>query len=339
MPDVLEDGCPRGDTNTSTDEDGDFVLKYVLSGSTIRSINTESGHLVTVLKSDFVHAHGVDIIVELGLSSTSTKSITQFAGKVSNLTDVDRHIGVEWARSDREWMPLVLGERRHLDEKPLASLVLERRLVELNLNHIVGVSDDSGDLGLTAGSDLTPETLDQVETTGPELPSPSQVTDAVGPELITSKRRDGLGSVSHEASHGMGVETKEKRDKKMVSVPESLKGLLTNTGVGGRVHEKHAEKHDMTGDTTSLDIVNLKGGNGSDLGQFDVVEVDIVSAGVEDGEEEDGVCELAMHPQVLVEREESNLGSNPSHDSSADREKDQHAVDAQNETGATGDPD
>jgi hypothetical protein len=95
----------------------------------------------------------------------------------------------------------------------------------------------------------------------------------------------------------------------------------------------------MTSDATSLGIVNLKGGNGSDLGQFDVVEVDIVSAGMEGGEEEDGVCELAMHPQVLVEREESNLGSNPSHNSSADREKDQHAVNAQNETGATGDPD
>jgi len=86
----------------------------------------------------------------------------------------------------------------------------------------------------------------------------------------------------------------------------------------------------MTSDTTGLLIMNLESGNGSNLGKFDVVEVDVVSACVEAGEEKHGVGELAMHPQILVEWEEANLGSNPTHDSSAYREKDKHAVDAEN---------
>lgn len=100
--------------------------------------------------------------------------------------------------------------------------------------------------------------------------------------------------------------------------------------MGGCEHEQHAQQHDMASDTTGLLIMNLKSGNGSNLGEFDVVEVDVVSACVEAGEEKHGVGELTMHPQVLVEWEETNLGSNPTHDSSAYGEKDKHAVDTEN---------
>lgn len=49
---------------------------------------------------------------------------------------MDRDVRVVRARRDGEWMPLVLGHRRHLQEQPLARLVLEGRLAELDLDDI-----------------------------------------------------------------------------------------------------------------------------------------------------------------------------------------------------------
>lgn len=89
MPDVLQDGSPGSDTNTSTDKNSDFVFKDIFSRSSIRSIDSKSRHLLTVLQSDLVHAHRIDAVVELGLSSTSTKGISQLTSEVTNLSNVD----------------------------------------------------------------------------------------------------------------------------------------------------------------------------------------------------------------------------------------------------------
>jgi hypothetical protein len=128
----------------------------------------------------------------------------------------------------------------------------------------------------------------------------------------------------------VGVKTEEERNEEMVSVPERLERLLTDASVSTRIHQQHAEKHDMTSDSTRLSIMNLKSQDRSDLSQLDVIEVDVVSACVKASEEEDGVGELAMHPEILVEWNESNLGSNPTHDGSTYGEQDKHAVDAEN---------
>lgn len=57
--DGLENRGPGSDTNTGTDEHGDFVLENVLGRCSVRSVDAERRHLLAVLKSDFVHAHGV----------------------------------------------------------------------------------------------------------------------------------------------------------------------------------------------------------------------------------------------------------------------------------------
>lgn len=108
MPDVLQNGSPRSNTNTSSDEDSNFVLKDILSRSSIGAVNTQSRHLLAVLQSDFVHTHGVNTVVELGLSGTSTESVSQLAGEVTDLANVDGDIGIERARGDGEGVPLVL---------------------------------------------------------------------------------------------------------------------------------------------------------------------------------------------------------------------------------------
>jgi hypothetical protein len=134
--DGLEDRGPRCDTNTGTDEDGDFVLKDILGGSSVGSVNLEAGHLLAVLQRDFVHAHRVKLVVKLGLRLSSTESIGKSASKVTDLADVDRDVGVVGAGSDRKWMPLVVADFRAVQEKPLSGLVPHAGLLELNLNGI-----------------------------------------------------------------------------------------------------------------------------------------------------------------------------------------------------------
>lgn len=46
-----------------------------------------------------------------------------------------------------------------------------------------------------------------------------------------------------------------------------------------------------------------------------------------------------MEPEILIERQEANLGSKPAHDSAANRKKDKHSVNAENQTSTSRDPD
>ena len=56
------------------------------------------------------------------------------------------------------------------------------------------------------------------------------------PEVGAGKWREGQGSVTHEASDGVGVQTKQKRNEEVMRVPESFEGLLSNTVMSSRVH-------------------------------------------------------------------------------------------------------
>lgn len=136
----------------------------------------------------------------------------------------------------------------------------------------IGVLDNLDDLSLTACSDLTVQPLDEVNPTAEKLPPPTFVTNAVGPEIITSKRRKRCGRVTHEAADGMRVHAKEERNEQMVSVPERLERLLSDLCVRRCVHQQHAQQHDVAGDSTSLGIVDLQSKLGTDLAFLDVVE-------------------------------------------------------------------
>lgn len=139
------------------------------------------------------------------------------------------------------------------------------------------MSDNTSDLGLPASANFTVQTLNQVETSSPELPSPSEITDTVRPVLLSLKGRECIDRVADEAADGVGIESQEERNEQVVSVPESLEGLLTDTGMSSGVHEHHAEEHHMASNTTRLSVVDLQSGNRTDLSLLDVVEVDIVS--------------------------------------------------------------
>lgn len=89
VPDVLEDGGPGCDSDTCADEDGDFVVEDVFGGCSVWTVDAEFGHGLTVLESDFVHAVLVDAVVQFGLGGSGSECITESAGEVSDLTDVD----------------------------------------------------------------------------------------------------------------------------------------------------------------------------------------------------------------------------------------------------------
>jgi len=139
-------------------------------------------------------------------------------------------------------------------------------------NLTIWVTDDTGDAGLAAGADLTVETLDQIDAASPELPSPPEVTDAVVPIILASEWRVCVLGRAHKAPDGVGVQTQEEGDEQVVGVPERLERLLPDAVVGRRVHEQHAEQHDVAGNAAGLRVVNLDGSAGANLVLLDVKE-------------------------------------------------------------------
>lgn len=110
MPDVLEDSSPGCNTDTCSNQDSDFVVEDIFSGCSVGTVDLESGHGLAILESDFVHSHGIDIVVEFGLGGSSAEGVTECAGEVSDLADVDRDVGVEGTGGDGEGMPLLSGD-------------------------------------------------------------------------------------------------------------------------------------------------------------------------------------------------------------------------------------
>lgn len=86
----------------------------------------------------------------------------------------------------------------------------------------VWVANNTSDLGAAASADLTVGTLHEVEGSSPELPSPAEVSDAVVPVILSGKWRVRQGGIAHEASSGVGVQSQEKGNEEVVSVPERL---------------------------------------------------------------------------------------------------------------------
>ena len=70
----------------------------------------------------------------------------------------------------------------------------------------------------------------------------------------------------------MRVQTQHKRDEQVMRVPERLEGLLPDLRMRGRIHEEHAQEHDVAGDAAGLRIVDLESDLWPNLGFLDVEE-------------------------------------------------------------------
>lgn len=101
----------------------------------------------------------------------------------------------------------------------------------------IWMADDSDDLCRSPRPDLTVKTLAQVESTCPQLPTPTLVSDAMIPKVLASEWRERIHGITDEAACGVGVKTQHEWDKQVMSIPERLEGLLTDFGVGSGIHE------------------------------------------------------------------------------------------------------
>lgn len=134
------------------------------------------------------------------------------------------------------------------------------------------MTDNSRDLGRPTSTDLTIETLHQVNATANELPTPTLITNAVLPEQLAGEWRESIGCVTDEAANCMRVHAEQEWNEQVVRVPERLERLLADPVVGGRVHQQHAEQHYVTRDTAGLSIVNLEREHRSNLRHLDIEE-------------------------------------------------------------------
>lgn len=100
---------------------------------------------------------------------------------------------------------------------------------------------DLDNLRLPPGSNLSIEPLTQVKTTSDQLPSPSFISYAMVPEVVSRKGRVGIGRVSDKASRGMSVHRQEKGDEQVMRIPERLIALLSDLRMRSREHEQHAQ--------------------------------------------------------------------------------------------------
>lgn len=134
------------------------------------------------------------------------------------------------------------------------------------------MADHAGNLGLPTDANLTPETLNKVQPTRPQLPPPTKVADAVVPVLVAAKGGNGVGRIADETPDGVRVQTEHEGDEEVVRVPEGLEALLSDAVVRGRVHEHHAQEHGVARHTARLLVVDIEGESGAELGSLDVVE-------------------------------------------------------------------
>lgn len=86
-------------------------------------------------------------------------------------------------------------------------------------------------------ADLAVDTLAEIKGAAPELPPPALVAYAMVPKGLTGKGGVGQRGGADKAAGCVRVKTEEERNEEMVSIPESLIGLLPYLCMGGGEHQ------------------------------------------------------------------------------------------------------
>jgi hypothetical protein len=207
--------------------------------------------------------------------------------------------------------------------------------------------NDLGDFGISSTVDHSPETLQKVKASAPEGKSPTFVTDAMIPKKRSGKRTIRFGCISDKTSCSMRIEGEQEHKCEVMCIPECFEGLLADWGMSSRVHEQHAQQHDMPSDPTRFSVMDLNGSNWSRTHGFDILrlalirrmqsyeKVYVVCRRVKNGEQKEHVSRLSMKPKILVERKESNLWTQKSNQVSTYRKHDQESINDKNESCST----
>lgn len=215
------------------------------------------------------------------------------------------------------------------EENVLSSPGLGVLLLDLDLANIAGVLNNLGNVRLVASTNLTSNTLSQVDETAvhPVLP---KHTDGRSANAGAERSKVGL---NHAEGTVDGPE-EEEDDEHVVSVPESLiigtAGLLDR----GEDHTHERDQHDIASPA----------GSGDKVGQQPAVDSEVVLGGdlskvvpvgnsVDPREEDNGPSGGDVEGDVLVELDDSVERSltGQGDERAADGEKDQSDVDVEHQ--------
>ena len=107
----------------------------------------------------------------------STNAFSEGLGPVTDLTDMDGDIRVLGGGSDREGMPLELGNVRDLEEEPLAGGVLEAGLDNPEFHGARRVDEDLAQPGRAASTDFTVHALTEIDDARPNGTTPGEIPE------------------------------------------------------------------------------------------------------------------------------------------------------------------
>ena len=153
--DELQDRGHGSDTNTSGPKQDGVELEDVFGSSTERTIDLEDGSTVR---------SGSDTTLDQTELSVRVEQVVQSTGPVTSVLNVHAQKVLVRARGDGEWMPLLAGNVRAVNEDVLARLkrvklahvsmskivagstydVVERFFLDTQLNDTGGVSNSLG---------------------------------------------------------------------------------------------------------------------------------------------------------------------------------------------------
>jgi len=156
IPNILQDGCERRHANTTTDKNSNLMIKGIFGGSTKRAVNTKPRK-----------TNEIDDIA-IPLRRIASKALSESSREIANLPNVDGNVIFVRGRSDGKGMPLPVGHLRNVHEEVHSRTILERRLLELNLDGLSRVANNFRDVRWKTGAVFTINTLEQVEAIGNE---------------------------------------------------------------------------------------------------------------------------------------------------------------------------
>lgn len=238
VPDTLQNTGERRHSDTGSEQYRHLVLEDILRGSSEGSVNHDPGQ----------NCHQTIAIAQTLFPLSDTLCVTseflgQLLGKVSDDTHVDTNVVLLGCAGECKRMPLPERDLGAAEEDVLSSQSAAIVLLDLNLDDLGRVEDDSGDDSLLLGTPFTSDTLHQVNkaTGDPVLPESRDILAV----------RGAVGGEETECS--VEGEEEEEDQEEMVPVPKGLKLLHANGGEGGGDHDDEDEEHYMTGPSWSRD--------------------------------------------------------------------------------------
>jgi len=231
-------------------------------------------------------------------------------------------------------MPLVLAHIWHVDKQILTRLVLERGLLDLQLDdarRMLNRLDQSRLLSTSVGTD-------------PAFQNIEHITDQQEPITPVSTAMSQL--VLDNATDTMKHQGSQEHKGQMMGVPKGLERLVPLGLFSGRVHQDHAQQHDMARHTRG-GLVQQLGRRHGKVGIMDnailiihLEKVDIMADGMDRGADQNGVGRNLVEPDSFIHGDQlvQERDAKDAEDVPADGEQDDGAIPDETDTASTSDP-